>query len=98
MIGETKENENLKKACIESIEAIDKLETDELQELRSKLEFVVGSYEFDKNPVGLQEVGSDALEQFSSFKKKNPRKIAKKVLDGLEKSLKKYEEQSSVLQ
>jgi hypothetical protein len=58
-------------------------------EIQSKLEFVVGSYDFDKNPVGLYEIGADALGILKEIKKKSPKKVDKKIIDDLEKGLKK---------
>ncbi|MBN2611067.1 MAG: hypothetical protein JXB00_05880 [Bacteroidales bacterium] len=80
-------NESLKHACKAALETFKKLGNSEYDEIKSKLEFVIGSYEFDKNPVGLVEFGQKALELLSDAKKKNPKKITKKVIADLETAL-----------
>jgi hypothetical protein len=89
--GTTKENEALKNACINSREAIEKLKTEKFDDLKSKLDFVIGSYEYDKNPVGLHEFAKKTLDDFKSYKKQNPRKLSKQVIDKLEKSIANFE-------
>lgn len=81
-------NEKLKNACKAALLALQKLGNSEYDDLRSKLEFVIGSYEFDKNPIGLYEFGEKALKVLSDLKKKNPKKISKKVITDLETGLK----------
>ena len=81
-------SEKLKNACKAALLAFQKLGNSEYDDIRSKLEFVIGSYEFDKNPVGLYEFGEKALKALNDVKKKNPRKISKKVITDLETSLK----------
>ncbi|MFO7656243.1 MAG: hypothetical protein R6W78_04185 [Bacteroidales bacterium] len=80
-------NESLKTACKAALETFKKVGNSEHDEIKSKLEFVIGSYEFDKNPVGLVEFGQKALVLLSDAKKKNPKKIAKKVIADLETAL-----------
>lgn len=87
----SKINETLKEACLEAIAAIDKTKATEFQEIRSKLEYVVGSYEFDKNPVGLHEIGKLALQNLETFKEANPKKVTKKTVDTIQKALAAYE-------
>ena len=48
----------------------------------------LGSFENDKNPVGLHEFGVKSLKILKDVKVKQPRKVNKKVIDGLEKSIK----------
>ena len=81
-------DEKLKNACKAALLALQKLGNAEFDDIRSKLEFVIGSYEFDKNPVGLYEFGEKALKALNDVKKKNPRKISKKIISDLETSLK----------
>ena len=85
-------NETLKGACFDSLEALRKFEREDFAEIIAKLEYVIGSYNFDKNPVGLHEIGEKALGQMKSFKKANPRKLSMKTIEKLEKALKKYTE------
>jgi hypothetical protein len=81
-------SEKLKNACKAALLALKKLSSSEYDDIKSKLEFVIGSYEFDKNPVGLYEIGEKALKVLNEAKKKNPQKISKKVITDLETSLK----------
>ncbi len=81
-------SEKLKNACKAALLTFQKQGNPEFDDIRSKLEFVIGSYEFDKNPVGLYEFGEKALTILNEVKKKNPRKISKKVITDLENSLK----------
>lgn len=83
-------NEKLKKSCQDAVVAMQKLNTEETTEVQSKLEWCIGSYEFDKNPVGLHEMGLQSLDLLKEIKQKQPRKVTKKVIDGLEKSIKYY--------
>jgi len=80
-------NEKLKQSCQEAIVAFQKLNDENFADIQSKLEWCIGSYEFDKNPAGLHEYGSKSLEVLKSVKEKQPRKVTKKVIDGLEKAL-----------
>lgn len=83
-------NEKLKQSCQEAVVAMQKLNSEELTEIQSKLEWCIGSYEFDKNPAGLHEMGLKSLDMLKVIKQKQPRKVNKKVIDGLEKSIKFY--------
>ena len=90
----TKINESLKSACQEAIVAIDKTKADEFLEIKSKLEYVIGSYEYDKNPVGLHEIGKIAYNDLISFKESNPKKVTKKALETISKAITKFEAQN----
>ena len=80
-------NDKLRNACEATSQAIVKLKEDKFAELKEKLDFCIGSYDFDKNPKGLYEFGEKALKDLTAYKKKNPRKVNKKVLISLEKAL-----------
>lgn len=82
------QNDKLRDACFEAFLFFEKLEDAKNSEIQSKLEFVVGSYDFDKNPVGLYEIGNLALKILKEIKKKDPKKVTKKVIEDLEVSLK----------
>ena len=79
----------LRNACEETANFFKKLGNSEYSEIKSKLDFVVGSYDFDKNPVGLYEIGQQALEILKEIKAKSPKKVSKQLLSSLEESLKK---------
>lgn len=79
--------EKFRNACEEAVGVFTKLNNKKQTEIKSKLEYCIGSYDHDKNPVGLYEYGEVALNELKSFKKQNPRKVNKKVIDNLEKFL-----------
>jgi hypothetical protein len=80
-------SEKLRDACQLALDTFKKLKNPVFNEIIAKLEFVIGSYNFDKNPVGLIEFGKLALEMLQEVKKKNPRKFSKDVITKLEDSL-----------
>ena len=82
-------NEKLRTACFNAFETFKKINDEANAEIQSKLEFVVGSYDFDQNPIGLYEFGKKALKILVKIKEKNTRKVTKKVIDDLEKALAK---------
>jgi len=83
------QNGTLRKACEETAQFFRKLDNSEFSEIKSKLDFVVGSYDFDKNPVGLYEIGQQALNILKDIKAKSPRKVSKQLVSNLEENLKK---------
>lgn len=83
-------NEKLKQSCEEAVVAFQKLKTDSYNDIQSKLEWCIGSFENDNNPVGLHEYGTKSLEVLKSAKAKQPRKVTKKVIDNLEKAIKGF--------
>lgn len=83
------ENEKLRNACFQAFETFKKIADPANEEIESKLEFVIGSFDFDKNPVGLYEFGKKALKILKKIKEANTRKVTKKTLDDLEKALAK---------
>lgn len=80
-------SEKLKNACKAALVALQKVGNSDHDDIRSKLEFVIGSYEYDKNPVGLYEYGEKVLKILNDVKVKNPKKVSKKVITDLETSL-----------
>jgi hypothetical protein len=80
-------SEKLRDACKLALETFKKIKNPVFNEISSKLEFVIGSYNYDKNPVGLIEFGKIALGMLKEVKKKNPKKIGKDVITKLEESL-----------
>jgi len=81
--------DKLRDACFEAYLFFENFGDPMYDEIKSKLEFVVGSYNFDNNPIGLYEIGEQAVKILKDLKKKSPKKVDKKVLDGLEENLKK---------
>lgn len=82
-----KNADKFRNACEDAVQVFTKLNVEEQNEIKSKLEYCIGSYDYDKNPVGLIEYGKIALEELKSFKKQNPRKVNKKIIDNLERYL-----------
>jgi hypothetical protein len=79
--------ERMRNACEAAVTAFSKLKMDEYNDLQSKLQYCIGSYDFDKNPTGLIEYGKTALDELKAVKEKYPRKINKKIITDLEKYL-----------
>ena len=72
-----------------SLEVKEKLESLGIEEqLVSELEWCLGSYASDHNPAGLYEKTGTALDVLKEFKKSNPRKVSKKLIDDVEKAIK----------
>ena len=46
-------NQKLEKACKDALAQFEKLGDEQFYDIRSKLEFVLGSYGFDGNPIGI---------------------------------------------
>lgn len=84
-------NDKLRNECQYALEALEKLNVAETAELQAKLAWCIGSYDYDKNPSGLSEFGSMALTQLVRIKEKNPKKVTKKLIDGLDAAIKNYE-------
>jgi hypothetical protein len=80
-------SEKLRDACELAAETFKKINHSDYSEIVSKLEFCVGSYNFDKNPSGLVEFGYQALGLLKEIKRKSPRKVSKEVINALEEGL-----------
>src|SRR5277367_4156179 len=59
-------------------------------QLQADLEWCLGSYRADKNPIGLIEVSRLALSIFKAEQKKKARGVTTKLISDLEKALKAY--------
>ena len=80
-----KNTEKFRNACEAASQVFTKIKAEEYTNLQAKLDYCIGSYDYDKNPVGLYEIGLDALKELEAFKLKNPRKVNKKVIADLKK-------------
>ena len=80
------QGDQVREACQAAADAFRKLDKPEYTEIISRLEFCIGSYDFDQNPIGLIQHAKIALQMLRELKKTNSRKISKKLLDDLEKS------------
>jgi hypothetical protein len=87
MLSMDTKSEKLRDACELALLAFRKLKQPAFDEIISKLEYCIGSYNYDKNPIGLVEFGFKALEMFKEIRKKHPKKVSEKVIDALEDSL-----------
>lgn len=79
--------EKFRNACEAASQVLAKLNKNEFNDLQSKLEYCIGSYDYDKNPVGLVEYGEIAFRELKAFKAQNPRKVNQKIIKDLEKNL-----------
>ncbi len=80
--------EKFRNACNDAITVFEKIDKNgEFTQLKSDLEYCIGSYDYDGNPEGLYKYGVDALNALIDYKKQFPRKVNKKVIENLEKNL-----------
>ena len=84
-------NDKLRNECQSALETLQKLNLPKTAELQAKLEWCIGSYDYDLNPSGLAEFGSQALKELKKIKDKDPKKVTKKLIDGLEGAIAKFE-------
>jgi hypothetical protein len=83
-----KQNQKIEKACEAAFEKLQNIGLEKFADVQSKLEFVLGSYRYDGNPVGLYEIGSMALKALKKYKKEKPRSVSKKLIDDLDQAIK----------
>lgn len=55
------------------------------QQLQDDIKWCLGSYGYDKNPVGLKETGQRALKFFAAAKAKSAKAVPAKLISDLEK-------------
>ena len=79
----------LAKQCQQVAAKFDKLEDGKYTEIKEKLEWCLGSYNYDKNPAGLADYGKQAVEKLKEARQEKPRQISQKLIDDLEKALAK---------
>ena len=75
----------IEKVCIEAKEKLEKLGVE--QKVQEELQWVLGSYNYDNNPVGLYEIGGKALEVLKEVKKEVKKKVSQKLIDTLEAAI-----------
>lgn len=78
--------EKIKKALEAAKDKLSALGIEE--QLVSEIEWCLGSYAHDGNPEGLFTKGAEAAKALSAFKKKNDKKVSKKLITDLEKASK----------
>ena len=81
-------HQELERACQEARDKFAQLDAEGFKQMIEKLDYLIVSFNADKNPVGLYEVGEEALVALKEQKEKNTRKVAQKFIDNLDKALK----------
>jgi len=65
--------QKIEKACLDAKVKLESLGIEE--KIQAELDYVIGSYNFDKNPIGLYEIGGynpvDSLTDYDSFNAPN---------------------------
>lgn len=80
-------NEELRDVCQEALVCLNKPGNAAYDNVKSKLEYVIGSYNYDKNPIGLYEIGNLALSALEEISSEKPRKVKKALLKKLKENL-----------
>ena len=83
-------NDKIEKACKDALAHFEKLGDEKFYDIRSKLEYVLGSYGFDRNPVGLYEFALKSIEILENYKEQNSKKVPKKLIDSIQKAVSDY--------
>lgn len=77
----------LEKACKDAVAKFQKMEGDKYKDILEKLEWCIGSYNYDKNPEGLVQYGKQASELLKEARKEKPKQVPQKLVDDLDKAL-----------
>jgi hypothetical protein len=80
-------NQLIENACSDAYDKFMKLGVEQHRSILEKLQFLLVSYRADGNPVGLYEVGKEALAQLREIKAKRSNAVAKKLIDDLETAI-----------
>lgn len=75
----------IEKASVSALAKLKELQLD--SQLQADLEWCLGSYQHDHNPVGLYEAGNRALQLFKEAQIKKTKGITAKFIADLEKAL-----------
>ena len=78
---------NLAQKCQEAATKLEKMEGDQYREVKEKIEWCLGSYNYDKNPEGLKEYGQKAADVLKQAREEKPRQVSQKLIDDLEKAV-----------
>ena len=78
---------NLAQKCQEAATKLEKMEGQQYQEVKEKIEWCLGSYNYDKNPEGLKEYGQKAADVLKEARQEKPRQVSQKLIDDLEKAV-----------
>lgn len=77
---------NIEKASEEALQKLQELGIDE--QLQRDIQWCLGSYRADNNPVGLYESAKKALAVFREEKEKKTKGVTAKLISDLEKAVK----------
>lgn len=77
----------LEKACKDAVAKFQKMEGDQYKDILEKLEWCIGSYNYDRNPEGLVQYGKQASDLLKEARKKDPKKVSQKLVEDLDKAL-----------
>jgi hypothetical protein len=79
-------NDQLRNACEAALNSLLKMDMpQQFGDIIAKLQYVIGSYDYDKNPIGLVEIGQKAIPLLNEAKELKPKTVTKKVITDLEK-------------
>lgn len=78
---------SIDKVCEQALEKLKALKVD--QQLQADIAWCLGSFGYDKNPVGLYQIGAKALDALQTAKKKNAKAVPAKLITDLTTALKK---------
>lgn len=82
-------SDKIEKACEEALEKLKSLGIE--QQLQNDIEWCLGSYKADKNPVGLYLMAERALAVFQEEKTKKTKGVTAKMVTDLEKAIQSRE-------
>lgn len=75
----------IEKVNVEALKKLKSMGADE--QLQADIEWCLGSYSYDKNPIGLYEMARRALKVFQEEKGKNAKAVPAKLITDLEKAI-----------
>jgi hypothetical protein len=79
---------DIEKACTSALAKLKALDVE--PQLQADIEWCLGSYSHDKNPIGLYEMGERALEVFKLQLDKKTKGVTAKMIADLEKTVKSH--------
>lgn len=76
---------SIDKACEQALSKLKSLSIE--PQLQADIEWCLGSYRNDHNPIGLIQNGGRALEALNTAKSKNAKAVPAKIINDLQKAL-----------
>jgi hypothetical protein len=80
---------NIAGVCTSALDKLRELNLD--PQLQSEIEWCLGSYTTDGNPVGLYQMAERAIHEFKTLTVTQPKAVPAKLIANLEKALKSKE-------